>query len=133
MKEEGPPGMLQAARDPGGLLYFTTWDREGSRTRRVGPHRDIDGTTSGGVVPGQQYRDGVPPDSGAGTAFLVTHGKPSARAAQRRPGAEAPELDLDPQVASPFRVRRSCCRAGARGGQGRGTASLSPGRVRAMP
>ena len=33
-------------------------------------------------------------DSGAETAFLAMHGTARTRAAQRRPGAEAPELDL---------------------------------------
>src|SRR5438477_10644161 len=100
----------------GRSLYITTWDREGSRDRRptfLAKRRE---TTTGGVAPGRGVWPRTLADSGAGTAFLAMHGKQSARAAQRRPGAGAPELDLGPQVASPFRVRRGCCRARARGG-----------------
>jgi hypothetical protein len=40
-----------------------------------------------GVGPGRPAMAGGRPDSGAETAFPVTHGRPNARAAQRRPGA----------------------------------------------
>ena len=52
----------------------------------------------GGVVPVRCLIDEQLPDSGAGTAFLAKHGEPSAGAAQRRPGAEAPQLDLPSQT-----------------------------------
>ena len=72
---------------PEGYRYFTTWDTEGSQTRRPGHPVGPGGTTTGGVAPDHRARRGVLADSGAETAFPVTHGWPGARAAQRRPGA----------------------------------------------
>src|SRR5262249_2466969 len=59
---------------PEGFLYFTTWDTEGSQTGRCAPRGGPSGTTAGGVVPGHRRQVGVLADSGAGTAFPVTHG-----------------------------------------------------------
>jgi hypothetical protein len=44
-----------------------------------------------------------PADSGAETAFPATDGARDARAAQRRPGADTPQLDLAPESHSPPR------------------------------
>jgi len=56
---------------PEGYRYFTTWDTEGSQTRRVSPDQLSGGTTAGGVVPVRPTAGRGIPDSGAETAFPV--------------------------------------------------------------
>src|SRR5262249_20271738 len=85
------PGRSLAAE---GFRYHTTWDTEGSQTRRTVSTWPCGGTTTRGVVPGRCMAMWTLSDSGAGTAFPVLRDGPSARAAQRRPGAERHELAL---------------------------------------
>ena len=73
-KRMGWPRRSRPAPCFGRRCYNTTWDMEGSRTRRPGVLAKVRGTTVGGVVPVHGLRPGHLADSGAETAFLVTHG-----------------------------------------------------------
>src|SRR5919199_440258 len=95
----GPPGVIRAAPAVSGrAFYLTTGGRKGSGTRRptfLAKRRE---TTAGGVAPGRGVWPRTLADRGAGTAFLAEHGGPSTPAAQHRPRAEAPQLDLASQT-----------------------------------
>jgi hypothetical protein len=89
-KRKRPPRTIPGGPCAWGLLYYTTWYAEGSRTRRTVSYVGPGGTATGGVVPGHRARRTTLSGSGAETALPVRHDGPSARAAQRRPGAKHP-------------------------------------------
>src|SRR5437763_1574678 len=76
------------------------------------------GTPTGGVAPDRRGALGNSPDSGSETAFLVKYGKPYARAAQRRPGAEHRARPGLPELASLTEGKRLRCTPGADRRQG---------------
>ena len=63
----------------------TTWDTEGSQTRRPAGLHSVGGTTFGGVAPGRRRLIHPVAGSGAETAFPVKHGQPCARPIFRTP------------------------------------------------
>jgi hypothetical protein len=81
-------------------VYSKTWDMEGSLTRRPAQYRVRGGTTTGGVVPDRPAPGIAQAGSESETAFLVKYGKPYARTAQRRPGAEHQARPGPPEDAS---------------------------------